>query len=311
MTALIRDAVANIPLQGASLLLIQDGQVIYREAFGDYTPDTAVAIASGSKWPAAAAVMSLVDEGLLALDDPVARYLPSFGSKAGTTIRQLLASTCGLPNLSPCLDYASSTLAQCADQIGHGSLVASPGTAFYYSTAGFQVAGRVAEVVTGKPWATIMGERIKGPLDMRDTTYDPTANPVVGGGLTSALHDYGNFLQMMLDDGVFNGQRVLSVASVREMERNQTGELPILLSVHEDGRRYGLGEWRDIVDAQGNPIQLSSQGDTGFSPWIDRQRNLCGVFLTQDGLGNVYDLVGKVQQTVRDIIDSSERGAGA
>ena len=308
--SLIGNAVADMPLEGASLLLIQNHRVIYRQAFGSYTLDTATAIASGSKWLTAATVMTLVDDGLLGLDDPIAKYLPDVdGAAAQITVRQLLSGTSGLPNLSPCLDDRSSTLDRCAREIVDGPLVAAPGSAFSYSTAGFQVAGRIAEVVTGEPWATVFQERLQEPLGMWNTTYGPGSNPVLGGGVTTTLHDYGSFLQMMLGEGMFNGRQVLSAAAVREMERNQTGSLPILLSLHQDGRRYGLGEWRDIVDAQGEAVQLSSQGDTGFSPWIDRQRHLCGVFMTEDGLDRVYNLVAQVQETVRDIVDSAQAGA--
>ena len=309
VTTLVGDAVADTPLEGASLLLIQNDHVIYRQAFGTYTPDTATAIASGSKWLTAATVMTLVDDGLLSLDDPVAKYFPDVdGPAAQITVRQLLSGTSGLPNLSPCLDDRSSTLDRCAHEILNGPLAALPGAAFSYSTAGFQVAGRIAEIVTGEPWATIFEERLQAPLGMWNTTYGPGSNPVLGGGVTTTLHDYGSFLQMMLDDGMFDGRQVLSASAIREMEQNQTDDLPILLSLHEDGRRYGLGEWRDIVDAEGDAIQLSSQGDTGFSPWIDRQRHLCGVFMTEDGLGSVYNLVAQVQQAVRDILDSAPAG---
>lgn len=312
VTALIGGAVADIPLQGASLLLIQNDRVIYRQAFGSLTPDTATAAASGSKWLTAATLMSLVDDGLLSLDDPVSRYFPDVdGPAARITLRQLLSGMSGLPNLSPCLDDRSTTLDRCAHEILNGPLVALPGAAFSYSTAGFQVAGRIAEIVTGEPWATIFEERLLAPLGMWDTTYGPGSNPVLGGGVTTTLHDYGSFLQMMLDEGAFEGRQVLSAAAVREMEQDQTGDLPILLSLHADGRRYGLGAWRDIVDAKGAATQLSSQGDTGFSPWIDRERHLCGVFMTEDGLGSVYNLVAQVQQAVRDIVDSALASAPA
>ncbi len=48
--------------------------------------------------------------------------------------------------------------------------------------------------------------------------------------------------------------------------------------------------------------------DTGFSPWIDLQRNLLGVFLVNDSLGNVYDLVNEIQARTRAIVDA--HGAG-
>ncbi len=307
VTQLLEGAVARAPLQGAALLLAKDGQVIYERAFGAFALETAVPIASGSKWLTAATVMTLVDDGLIGLDDPVSAYLPELsGPAAAITMRQLLANTSGLPNLHPSLDRRDITLAECVEQIAHSGLVAAPGSCVYYSTAAFQVAGRVAEVASGRPWAELFEERIAAPLGMSATTYGETSNPVLGGGAVTTLRDYGRFLQMQLDGGAFAGQQVLSLAALREMQANQTGELPIVLSVHPDGRRCGLGQWRDIVDERGCAIQLSSQGDTGFSPWIDLQRNLLGVFLVNDSLGNVYGLVSELQARTRAIIDGAE-----
>jgi len=307
LTGLIQDAVDNTPLQGAALLVVKDGQPVYEAAFGRQTPDEAVAIASASKWLTAAVIMTLVDDGAIALDDPVAAYLPSFGgSKRAITIRQLLAHTSGLPAYHPCLDDPSGTLAGCAEQIATGSLVAEPGTRFHYGGVSFQVAGRVAEVASGKPWATLFEEKIKGPLGMNSTTYGTSENPVLGGGARSTLHDYGRFLQMLLDDGAFDSRQVISASSVQEMHRDQTFGAAIAYTPQQDHRGYGLGEWRDVVVDQGNALQVSCQGDNGFSPWIDRERNLVGVFATEDGLGNVHDLVPEIQRLIRDTIDAAQ-----
>src|SRR5919198_4343998 len=76
VTALAQNLVDTVPLDGASLILIKDGQVIYEHYFGSYDASTAVAIASASKWLSGATLMTLVDEGKLSFDDPVSKYLP-------------------------------------------------------------------------------------------------------------------------------------------------------------------------------------------------------------------------------------------
>ena len=91
------------------------------------------------------------------------------------------------------------------------------------------------------------------------------------------------------------------------MERDQTRGVPITYPPQPDTKsykRYGLGEWRDLVDDRGNAIQLSSQGAFGFSPWIDRQRHLIGVFLVNDRLPNIYQLVENIQKILRDAVDA-------
>jgi CubicO group peptidase (beta-lactamase class C family) len=303
---LIQVAVDTIPLQGASLLLMQNDEIIYGKAFGRYTLHTAIPIASGSKWLSASVIMNLVDKGRISLDDSVSKYIPSFTELKGTiTIRQLLSHTSGLPGDLPFLSFPDITLAQCVDMISQVELLYNPGTEFYYGGVSFQVAGRVAEVAGGKLWATLFNESIRRPLHMVNTTYGQTQNPRIAGGATSALMDYGNLLLMHLNNGIFDSNRILSSEIVYQMQCNQTDSVPIAFTPQPNDRRYGLGEWRDIVDAEGNAIQLSSQGEYGFSPWIDLQRNILGVFLVDNQLQNVYGLVAQMQHMIRDIIDST------
>jgi serine-type D-Ala-D-Ala carboxypeptidase/endopeptidase len=316
VTAAVEETVKAAALNGAGLLLVKDGRVVYERYFASYSAGTVVPIASASKWFMAAVVMSLVDEGKLKLDDPVSKFLPSFTGQKGTmTVRQLISHTSGLPGGSalgdgtPCLNNRFTTLDSCVAEIAQLDLIGPPGGQFAYGGNSMQVAGRVAEVAGGKPWEQLFQERVAGPLKMTGSTFGASPNPLVAGGARSRLQDYGNFLRMILDEGVFEGRRVLSASAVREMQRDQTFGAPILESPHTrygNGHlRYGLGEWRDINDAQGNAVQVSSQGAFGFSPWVDRQRNLLGVFLVQDALFSVYFRVADIQQKARAAVDAA------
>lgn len=307
VTDLIEDSVRRARLEGASLLVIQDEQVVYQQSFGDYSLDTVVPIASATKWISASVIMSLVDEGLLNLDAPISTYLANFtGDKGDITLRQLLSHTSGLPSTNRCMSqYRGITLAACVDQIAQMPLAAKPGTEFRYGGASFQVAGRIAEVVSGKSWSTLFEERIREPLMMEDTTYGDVENPRIGGGAYSSLSDYRNLLLMHLQGGTFQGRRVLSEAAVAEMQRNQIVDIPVVRSPLKAAAGYGLGVWIDLMDAQGNAVQLSSQGAFGFSPWIDVERNLLGVFLVRDRLGQVAPTVEAIQQFLRQEYDAN------
>jgi len=310
VTNLIQDAVSNNRFQGAAVLMVKDNKVIYKKAFGGYTLDTVVPLASAAKWISASVIMSVVDEGRLSLDTPISKYLPNFTGKAGTiTLRQLMSHTSGLPGNNRCLANLSITLAECANQIARIGLRSDPGTEFRYGGVSFQVAARVAEVASGKSWKTLFEEKIKAPLNMVNTSYGDTENPRIAGGASSTLQDYANLLQMQLNGGKFNGKQVLSAASVAEMQRDQTRGVPIVFTPQRDDRRYGLGDWIDIVDAKGKAIQFSCQGAFGFSPWIDVQRNLLGVFLVRNRLRNVSGTVEEVQKMIRDRVDSRRADA--
>jgi CubicO group peptidase (beta-lactamase class C family) len=305
VTALIQDGVETLPLAGASLLLIENDWVIYEAVFGAYTLETTVPIASASKWLSATAIMTLVDDGLIDLDAPISTYLPNFTSTAGTiTTRQLLSHTSGMSARHACLALRHITLEQCVNQIAATPLLAPPGAQFFYGENSFQVAGRIAEVVTNQSWAELFDERIGGPLRMVDTTYGESSNPLLGGGAISSLHDYGNLMRLHLDEGVFDGEAILSPAAIREMRVDQTAGARLAYTPYDDGRRYGLGNWVDVQDSAGAPLQNSSQGLFGFTPWIDWERGTSGVFLVLDSGNRVQPLVTDIQRAVRDAIDA-------
>lgn len=316
VTTMIEDRVRSQPLQGASLLIIKDGRVIYEQAFGGYTLDTRVPIASATKWVSASVIMSLIDDGTLHLDDKVSQFIPSFtGDKENITIRQLLSHTSGLPGGDlGCLGDANTSLAQCAEQIAQAPLIAAPGTAFAYGGNSFQVAGRIAEVATGKFWDDLFQGRLRNLLGMTSTDYGFTAtatdyvrmtNPRIAGGIRSTLRDYGNFVLMHSNKGVFNNLQVLSEGVIREGQIDQTLGAPTINSPSPIAKSYGLGQFRDILDAQGEAIQLSSQGAFGFSPWIDTQRGLACVFLVQNQFRNVSSFVTQLQGEVRNTVDAA------
>jgi CubicO group peptidase (beta-lactamase class C family) len=140
--------------------------------------DTVYWIASTTKPFIAAAVMMLVDEGKLRLDDPVAKYLPEFAPKALSvvTVRMLLNQTSGLSYYA---DPAKPTPTDCcslADEVKRFvslPLEHEPGRKFAYSNAGSDTAARVVEVVSGKDFEAFLDERLLQPLGMKDTTFFP------------------------------------------------------------------------------------------------------------------------------------------
>jgi CubicO group peptidase (beta-lactamase class C family) len=105
LRSILRQAVDNKVVPGVSLLLARRGEVIFKEAYGDLKLDQKVQMASSSKSVTATLLMILVDQGKLALDDPVEKYLPEFKGitlkgkppARPPTVRHLLSNTSGLP----------------------------------------------------------------------------------------------------------------------------------------------------------------------------------------------------------------------
>jgi CubicO group peptidase (beta-lactamase class C family) len=149
-------------------------------------------IASQSKPITAAALMMLVDEGKVNLDDPVEKYLPEFKGqglvaekgkdpkelrtpKHPITVREILSHTSGLPFQTsaetPTLDTLS--LRDAIASYAKTPLQYEPGTEYRYSNAGINTAGRIIEVVSGMAYEDFMDKRLFGPLGMTDTTFWP------------------------------------------------------------------------------------------------------------------------------------------
>lgn len=300
-------ALTTLNVPGIGLQIAKNGLVRYEKAFGSYTVDQVVPIASGSKWLSAVCILALVDQGKLLLDDKVSKYVPSFtGSKANITIRQCLSHTSGLPVDDPSLGATTITLAQCVDYCAQLPLDSTPGTTFSYGEVSMQVAGRCAEVATGKSWETIFQQTVAGPLGMTKTDYQglgATFNPRIGAGARSCLKDYGTFLRMILNGGVYASSRLLTLASVDELLKDQTNGAILKSQPFPQPRRYGLGCWRDRVGSGSLLVQTSSQGIFGFSPWIDFERRMTGVFLLRDSLIHAYPVVETLQSLVRDILN--------
>ena len=154
---------------GASIYTAKDNKAIYKEYFGDYTPETVVFIASAGKWLAAATIAALVDEGKLSWNDKVKKWLPEFTDVKGeATLAQLLSHTSGYPDYQPAgrpVDI-HQTLKESVAAIMDLPADTLPGTKFRYGGLSMNVAGRMAELAAGKDWETIFQEKIAEPLDI-------------------------------------------------------------------------------------------------------------------------------------------------
>lgn len=267
------------------------GDTLHEKTFGSMRASTVIPIASASKWLTAATLLTFVDEGRVRLDDPVSKFLPEFrGAKQAITLRQLLSHTTGLP-WDDCLSDSSTQLTDCVSSIAHGGDPSTtPGRAFSYSSVGFQVAGAVIEQLSGESFERAFEARVAAPLGMTRTHFDRvgtrrTKNPVPAASATSTVDDYARFLDMLANDGVRNGTRVLSAASVAEIERDQVAGLDTSgdAAVQITGiPTYGLGVWRDEVDARDDIEVVSGSGAYGFYPWIDRVHDTYGIVAVAD-----------------------------
>lgn len=296
--------VAALGLDEAGVQVRVAGRVVCQLTWS-LRPDSAVATASAAKLLSATAIMGLVDQGVLALDDRIARWFPEARPEvADIRLWQLLSHTSGLPRFHPCMLAGSFTLQSCALDILDFDPTFTPGTGFAYGGPAFSVAGGMAERAAGKPWAEIFREVLGEPLGLTGTTYGDTQNPMLSEGWVEAsMRDYGRVLQMLLDGGLWQGRRVLSEQAVREIRRNRTDGATIVYSPRGD-IPYGLGTWLDITDGQGLGTVISSPGIGGYVPLADYGRGAVLLFVTHDRADRVWSGMTAIFRAAREVMDA-------
>ncbi|MGC1275700.1 MAG: serine hydrolase domain-containing protein [Planctomycetaceae bacterium] len=316
-------------IAGAVTLVADRNGVVHHTAVGKaeietdrpMKPDAIFAIASMTKPIAATAVMILVDEGKLALDDPVSKFIPEFADvklsdgakpKREITLRDVMTHTSGLGGDQ----RLAGSLEETAKQIATRPLDFEPGTKWQYSP-GLTVAGRVVEVAAGQPFDEFLAERIFQPLGMKDTTFKPSEEqrsrlaqlykagddgeklepvdhwihdpsegrergPNPSGGLFSTAADLARFYRMVLNGGELDEKRILSQEAVETMTRIQTGDITTGFT---PGNGWGYG-WCIVREPQGVTEMLSAGtfghgGAFGTQGWIDPQQGEVFVLLIQ------------------------------
>lgn len=187
--AIVVKALEDKAVPSVSIAIVKDGKLAYAQAYGmaridrslKATPQMRYKIGSNTKQFVAAAMLLLVEDGKLSLDDKVARFLPDLTRANEITVRQLLAHTAGYPDYYP-LDYVAPFMAKptTVDAIlanwGKQPLTFEPGSKWEYSNTGYAIAGRIIEIVSGQSLDAFIRSRITGKLGMRSVA-DTSAAP--------------------------------------------------------------------------------------------------------------------------------------
>lgn len=205
LAAALQPYLENRTLAGAVTLVATPDKLLDLETIGladiaagkPMRPDALFWIASMSKPFTTTALMMLVDEGKVKVDDPVEKYLPEFKTlwvavekdkdhlllkspSRPITVHDILTHTSGLHPTSametPTLDLFP--LVAGARSYAMTPLDFEPGTKYQYANAGINTAGRIVEVVSGMPYAEFLQRRIFDPLGLKDTTFWPSAEQI-------------------------------------------------------------------------------------------------------------------------------------
>ncbi len=303
---------------GAAVVVGRRGAAVWEKGFGHlgWTSDSPDVLADRSIYDLASltkviatttSAMILFDQGKLDLDEKVTHYLPAFngGAKNDITVRQLLMHRSGLPAGRELWRHAH-TPEEAKQLVLDTPLEYKPGTGFVYSDLGADVLGWVVEAVAGEPLDVFAKENVFEPLGMTDTGFRPADSLVyriaptevspprgyplrgevhdenayaLGGvaghaGLFGTASDLAVFAQMMLNGGIYNGVRIVSDSTIRLFTSKAAGTRALGWEVGEG--QHGAGTYFG-ENAYGHT------GFTGTSIWIDPERDMFVILLTNRG----------------------------
>lgn len=338
--AAFQEGIDRKVIPGGSLMILHRGEVVLREAFGvadldskaPYTIDAPCRIASLTKPHTATLMTMLAERGLLNLDDPIDRYLPEFKDlkHAGKlidmrapTIRQCLSHTAGFPGNDAMRTEVETmmgvkTLGEMVELLATRELVNLPGTKYDYSGAGYYVAGRIAEVVTGRPFQDLMRRHLFEPIGAETATFVPLPDLALklptsydrndrglirrerelgprivgpGGSLISSLDDIARLMLLHRNQGKVGAVQVVSADSLKQMIVPQPSTGP---------KGYGLGFNILAKRADGTTSRVQHTGASGTLALIDFDCDLIVIVLTQVDQRKIGGWRGKLLQSIFD-----------
>lgn len=320
---------------GAAALVVRDGRILLRKAYGmadlelgvPVSPESVFPCGSVTKMFTAAAAMRLAQEGRLATDDPVSKYVPDAPEAwAGLTIDHLLSHTSGLLDLFRIPGW----LAQWKEDISPDGLIAffkdrplrfEPGSKAEYCNSNYVLLGRILERVSGQPLDQLIKERIIDRLGLAATRFSVTHEEIVprrlrgyelgaGGAVNnpayiipwsqaygvgtvhSTVDDIGKFVA-----GLFDGT-LLTPASLAKVTTQRT--LP-------DGTLspYGYGNLFDFVDGLAPLVRISGSTATTqvYALYLPDRKAFVAVFSAisahAPGIENPYHPQGVAREIAR------------
>jgi CubicO group peptidase (beta-lactamase class C family) len=369
-------------ISGAVTLVSRKGRIVHCETHGlmdleakkPMARDTIFRLASMSKPVTGAAILLLIEEGTVRLNDPVSKFIPELKEmkvampRTGgpprppglapteaqfylvpadreITIRDLLTHTSGLGSggLSAAETMKlmqarkpTDTLADFTSKLGALPLDFQPGTMWRYSgLLGFDVLGRVVEVVSGLSYDQFLQQRLFGPLGMKDTSFfvpeerrsrlvtlyrrsaggqlekSPNQEALMSrtyfsgaGGLTSTAEDYLQFAQMLGNGGQLDVKRLLGPRTVELMASNQVGEM-FNGQLGRPARGMGFGLSVAVIqDAVATGLGVSNgsfgwDGAFGTQVWIDPKEKMVTILMIQTQVSQVQrDFENAVMQAI-------------
>ena len=167
---------------GGSVIVVQGGKTLLRKSYGmadlelgvTARPEMVYRIGSMTKQFTAVAILQLVQQGKVKLDDPLSKYIPDYPGAAAITVEHLLTHTSGLKNYNDVPSYASTvredrTPMELVEGIRNEKAAFAPGARFMYSNSGYLLLGIIIEKTSGLKYADYLRTKLFAPLGLKHT----------------------------------------------------------------------------------------------------------------------------------------------
>ncbi|WP_262695697.1 serine hydrolase domain-containing protein [Kordiimonas aquimaris] len=293
---------------GLGLAVVKDGKTLLAKGYGIKSiktnelvnADTVFQAGSTTKAFASMAVAMLIDDGVLSWDDPIIKHIPEFQMKDkyvqnNLTLRDAFSHNSGVSFLSNVNMFLSKNLDSAWGMMSANNQQASFRRVWDYNNTIFALSGRVVERVTGKPFHQFVRERIFRPLGMNNSLlldaevataknraeahqringqdyqiiYPYIEYSQAAGMLNSTPNDMAKWMTFLTAGGVWEGERLVSEAHVREMMSPQMllkpeSIYPAAASYTHDYYAYGLAWF--VHDYAGEKVAMHTGSINGMS----------------------------------------------
>lgn len=283
-------------------------------------PDMSFYIASVTKPFVAATVLTLVEDGLVGLDDPLSAYMPDVATGGQVSIRQLLAMRSGIPDYTQAYGFTDGleedlyhrrsrrwTTQELLDIVAGATPDFPPGQRFAYSNTNYILLSEVIRVVTGQPWWQALEERVLEPLGLDRTMLpDGEEPPALAVGHTDLDRDAtrdslaGRPYESVVTAAGAAGGLASTAQDLTAFARGVLGgtllsgqTLTTMTDVERVGfeREYGLGVFVQKPDLRTRVIGHTG-GGIGYSSalWYAPEHDLAIAVLVNDSVAEPQDL---------------------
>ena len=296
---------------GMAILVARGDEVLWRAARGKasleldvpLTPDHVFRLASVSKQFAATGLLKLVDDGKVALDDPLTKFVPGYPNGDAITVRMLLDHTSGIRSYTDMPGVMDGPIMKDLDTAGlidtfkDEPVDFAPGERWHYNNSGYVLLGAVIEAASGKSWHAWLDEALFQPLGMRHSGYGNQAERIIPGHVPGYTLKDGHWAQARylsmtqphaagalsstVDDLLrwnrgLHGGKVLAADTYRQM---------ITPAGKAAESRYGFGIVADTL--RGERMLQHGGGINGFSTFLiylpDTELTIAVLYNADDG----------------------------